>query len=241
MYFSPLARRQYQSRHDGHLPQVALADLAFSTHAFLISLCTFSQVLWYARRTKTASGDERDRLIPTPEERNKLDFETSSTPSIPCRLAIAGIFIASLVSAFLVWIGKAEWLDWLYFASAVKLFVSVIKFMPQVILNWRLRSVEGFAIGQILAVNHFPRFHLGMLADWGNQDLTGSTFSFTQLVVSSLAIEHDPSGIFANPAKLGLAGVSLGFDLVFLVQKYWLFRGQTMERRSDSGDEDLGE
>ena len=155
MYFSPLARRQYQSRHDGHLPQVAIADLAFSTHAFFISLVTFSQVLWYARKNKTAAGrdrDERDRLIPTPEERNKLDFETAATPSVPCQLAIAGIFVSFIVAAFLVWIGKAEWLDWLYVASAVKLFVSVIKFMPQVILNWRLRSVEGFAIGQILAV-----------------------------------------------------------------------------------------
>lgn len=65
------------------------------------------------------------------------------------------------------------------------------------------------------------------------QDLTGSVFSFLQLVVSSVFIEHDSSGIIANPAKLGLAGLSVSFDLIFLVQKYWFFRRHERAEEED--------
>lgn len=54
--------------------------------------------------------------------------------------------------------------------------------------------------------------------------MIGSIFSFIQLVVSAIYIEHDPSGIIANPAKLGLSALSMTFDIVFLVQKYNLYR-----------------
>ncbi len=130
-------------------------------HAMLISLVTLSQVFWYARRTKAAheTGEERNRLLPSAEGGSKLDITTPispATPSVPCQIALAGIVIASLVSASLVWIGKTELLDWLYFASSMKLIISVIKYVPQVLLNWRIRSVEGFAIGQILLVSFPP-------------------------------------------------------------------------------------
>jgi cystinosin len=61
------------------------------------------------------------------------------------------------------------------------------------------------------------------------QDLTGSIFSFAQLVIASVFIEHDPSGIVANPAKLGLSLIALSFDLVFIVQNYWLYPGKRIE------------
>lgn len=48
--------------------------------------------------------------------------------------------------------------------------------------------------------------------------------SLFQLVISSIFIEHDPSGIIANPVKLGLAFQSIVFDLIFLVQKLYLYK-----------------
>lgn len=57
-----------------------------------------------------------------------------------------------------------------------------------------------------------------------SQDLAGGVLSLLQLVVSSVYIEHDPSGIIANPVKLGLAFQSIIFDLVFLFQKLYLYR-----------------
>jgi hypothetical protein len=57
--------------------------------------------------------------------------------------------------------------------------------------------------------------------------------SFAQLVISSLFIAHDPSGITANPAKLGLSGLSAVFDAVLLAQKYVFYRkGRSTARDS---------
>jgi len=64
--------------------------------------------------------------------------------------------------------------------------------------------------------------------------LTGSFLSFTQLAISSIFLERDPSGIIANPAKLGLSMLSVTFDLVFIVQIYWLYTN----RRVKSGEEE---
>ena len=66
--------------------------------------------------------------------------------------------------------------------------------------------------------------------------------SFAQLVISAIFIEHDPSGIIANPAKLGLAGLSVTFDIVFLVQKYLLFSGRSIEdSRKRTGSDQVDE
>jgi cystinosin len=61
------------------------------------------------------------------------------------------------------------------------------------------------------------------------QDLTGSIFSFTQLAVSSIFIENDPSGIIANPAKLGMALLSLSYDVVFIWQNYCFKRRKKLD------------
>lgn len=255
VYLSPIAKRQYESRHDGHSAQISIADLAFSLHALLVSTAMLVQVIWYARRTKAASTEEEDtrRLLPSLEGARgsgSVDLVTpieTTTPSLPCQLVIGGIIISSVVLAILVWVGRMEWLDWLYFASTIKLIVSVVKYLPQVLLNWRLSSVEGFSIGNVILVSRLRIHPLEATLDTDEmKDLTGSIFSFIQLIVSSIFVEHDPSGIVANPAKLGLAGLTVVFDLVFLVQKYWWFRGRGIADakeppagvRSDEEDED---
>ncbi|WVQ99276.1 hypothetical protein IAU59_006408 [Kwoniella sp. CBS 9459] len=223
-YYSPVARKQYQDRHDGHLPQVSKSDLAFSLHAFLISLTTLIQVWWYARRNTPSSQAERAPLIEdhreVREDGSKVDLLSPlapTKPSIPCQIALVGLFLAASISAILVWTGKTQFLDWLYLVSYIKLFISVVKYIPQVILNYRLRSVEAFAIGQIIC------------------DLVGSVLSFAQLVVSSTFIDHHPSGIIANPVKLGLSIFGLFFDLVFIVQKYWSFPVHKGEEEAEGG------
>ncbi|OCF36711.1 cystinosin [Kwoniella heveanensis CBS 569] len=234
-YFSPVARRQYQDRHEGHLPQISKSDLAFSLHALLISLITLIQVWWYARRltvSHSGAAGESDPLIASAtgagagvsgdEEGSKVNDLLAplapTTPSIPCQFALAGLFFAASISAILVWSGKTQFLDWLYLVSSIKLFISAVKYIPQVVLNYRLRSVDGFAIGQIVC------------------DLIGSVLSFAQLVISSTFIDHHPSGIIANPAKLGLSFLSLTFDLIFIAQKYWFFaRNKTDEDEVEGG------
>nr|KIR87702.1 cystinosin [Cryptococcus tetragattii IND107] len=231
-YYSPVARKQYQDRHNGHLPQVSASDLAFSLHALIISTITLAQVFWYGYfrqllRRQNSSGQNsdgtlRDETLPlisdsvgnsaARDERGSSTWRELATSHSPIRpspvaqLFLGGLVISSFVYATFIWAGKAQFLDWLYFVGNIKVVISAVKYIPQVVLNHRMRAVNGFAIGVIFC------------------DMIGSIFSFSQLVISSVFIDHDPSGIIANPAKLGLAGLSFTFDIIFIVQKYWLYR-----------------
>jgi cystinosin len=114
------------------------------------------QTFYYAYRNKRlattgSTGNEEDQPLLS----NKTDLNLTSDaikPSIFAQLSLLGIFLGALISAILVWTGKSQFLDWLYYASSVKLFISVIKYAPQVFLIWRRRSLNGFAIGNVLAV-----------------------------------------------------------------------------------------
>lgn len=68
-----------------------------------------------------------------------------------------------------------------------------------------------------------------------DQDLTGGFFSLFQLVISSVFIDGQVAGIWANPGKLGLSLLTIGFDLAFIVQNYVLYP------RSRDDDEDYEE
>jgi hypothetical protein len=173
---------------------------------------------------------------------------TPPSPTTPSPLgqgAVCAIGLAVVGASVGVWAAKMEWLDWLYVASAIKLAISTVKYVPQVWLNARLRSAEGFAIGNIILVSAARR----ALHDCGPrsvrteryadaQDMTGAVLSFAQLVVSSVFIAHDPSGIVANPAKLGLSALSFSFDVVFILQNYVFFRGRRIEDPDEDPDAD---
>lgn len=47
--------------------------------------------------------------------------------------------------------------------------------------------------------------------------------SIAQLGIDSY-LQKDWSGITGNPAKLALGNVSIFFDVIFLIQHYWLYR-----------------
>ena len=72
-------------------------------------------------------------------------------------------------------------------------------------LNFRRKSTEGWAIGQVLL------------------DLTGGALSLLQLVIDS-SLQGDWSGLKGNPVKLGLSCISMFFDAVFIVQHFVLYR-----------------
>ncbi|ORX36797.1 putative L-cystine transporter [Kockovaella imperatae] len=229
MYFNPVARHQYRDRHGGHAPQVSKSDLAFSLHASILSAITLVQVWYYGyknrprRRSKSNASSATAESEPLLGRTISKDVFLPADPVIPSKVVQLGIYlilIACFVTAIMVWAGRLQLLDWLYFVSSMKLVISLVKYIPQVILNWQLRSVEGFAIGTIIT------------------DFMGSVLSFIQLVVSSIYIEHDPTGIIANPVKLGLSIISLVFDIIFLVQNYWLFAGRRIEQANEQEESD---
>ena len=60
---------------------------------------------------------------------------------------MALFFVAILVSAFAQ---ALSWLDFLTYASYIKLFITLIKYIPQVIMNYHHKSTKGWSIGNIL-------------------------------------------------------------------------------------------
>ena len=89
-------------------------------------------------------------------------------------------------------------LDAVYFLSAVKMMVSVVKYVPQVVMNWKRGSTFGWSVWNVVL------------------DFLGGVFSILQGGVDA----KWGWGMVGNPVKFGLGGVSIFFDIVFITQYY---------------------
>ena len=98
----------------------------------------------------------------------------------------------------------------IYAISFVKLIVTLVKYTPQVFTNITNQSTKGWSIHGILF------------------DFTGGVLSLGQLFIDSY-LQHDWSGITGNPIKFALGIISIGFDIIFIVQHYWLYKGNEGE------------
>ncbi|GAA5900902.1 cystinosin-like protein ERS1 [Sporobolomyces salmoneus] len=186
LYASSIVRRQYQARHDGHLPQARLNDVWFSAHATLLATLTLGQSFFYRR-------DPAQKIS---------SFN---------RYFLLFVFASTIILAFLAAtpsVHRIEYLDVIQYLSYIKLYISFSKYVPQVKLNYQRKSTVGWSIENILL------------------DLTGGTLSLAQLVLDSW-IADDWKGITGNPAKLGLSLLTLGFDAIFIIQHYVLYRHST--------------
>ena len=114
------------------------------------------------------------------------------------------ILVLQVIAALVVWL-IAEKLVFLDFVGMLKLFVSTIKYLPQAYMNYKNKSTEGWSIKNILL------------------DFSGGSLSILQLIIDGVS-RNDVEGIFANPAKLGLSFVSIGFDILFITQHYVFYR-----------------
>ncbi|KXX76528.1 Cystinosin [Madurella mycetomatis] len=209
-YYSPLIRAQYAARYKGLTPTVQFNDITFAAHGLVLSIVTTSQYFFpRAWGFAPSIGNKPSRFI-------------------------LGIFfgcIVGVVVVIFVVLGSPErdstqqavsswvWLDAIYAVSYVKLIVTLIKYTPQVIVNYRNRSTKGWSILQILL------------------DFSGGILSIAQQAVDSY-IQHDWSGITGNPVKFALGNVSIIYDLIFMTQHYVLYPGA--DGKSGEGDSLLG-
>jgi cystinosin len=108
----------------------------------------------------------------------------------------------------------------IYAVSYVKVVITLVKYMPQVITNYRNQSTRGWSILQILL------------------DLGGGILSVSQLLIDSY-LQGDWSGVTGNPVKLALGNFSMFFDIIFIVQHYFLERGNRRKPFGDMEDDPL--
>jgi cystinosin len=93
-----------------------------------------------------------------------------------------------------------------------------VKYIPQVLTNYRNKSTVGWSIYQILL------------------DFLGGVLSLAQLGIDSY-LQRDWSGVTGNPVKFALGNLSVIFDLVFIVQHYILYKDARLKAEELSGDE----
>lgn len=208
-YSSTTIRDEYAARHGGLAPTVRVNDVSFALHGLVLSVITTSQYL-------------APRLL--------WGFEPSkgSRPSSVALGVIAGSVVGVILTVIVAASGDS-WsaLDVVYAVGYVKVVVTLVKYTPQALANWRNRSTVGWSIAQILL------------------DLGGGVLSLAQLAIDSY-LQRDWSGVTGNPVKFALGNASLVYDGIFVVQHYILYRHnreddaerqQQDERRALLGEE----
>lgn len=134
----------------------------------------------------------------------------------------AATFItASLTIGFVLFIvqlfGKLQLLDVIIYLSYVKLVITLIKYMPQAYMNYKKKSTVGWSIHNILL------------------DFIGGILSITQMFV--LAYNYnDWLQIFGNFTKFGLGAFSISFDILFMIQHYFLYDKTEQFENTDDGE-----
>lgn len=182
LYWIQPIQDEYFSRHPTGVNPVQLNDVIFSIHAVFACAITIFQCFMYERGNQSVS-----RI---------------------CKFIFVGIFIFLAISLIISLAGVLKYLDFLYFCSYVKLFITLIKYVPQAYLNFRRKSTFGWSIGNILL------------------DFTGGFLSIGQMFVISYN-ENDWGSVFGDPTKFGLGLFSVLFDIVFILQHYVFYRGNS--------------
>ncbi|KEH25388.1 cystinosin homolog [Medicago truncatula] len=124
LYFSPVVQRQYGNKY-GHkqMNPVALNDVAFSSHAVLLSAITLYQIAIYERGNQKVS-----------------------------KAALGLAIFVLIISAICVFIAlrNRHWLWLISIFNVVQVALTVIKYIPQAVFNFMRKSTEGWSIGLVL-------------------------------------------------------------------------------------------
>lgn len=92
----------------------------------------------------------------------------------------------------------------------------------QALLNAKRKSTKGWQINNVLL------------------DLAGGILSFTQIGLNAFA-RADASVITGNPAKIGISAISIGFDILFILQHYVFYRPSRRLSSSNADSSDAHE
>ncbi len=181
-YCSSSIEEEYENRNDGGQNSVRSNDVAFALHAFLVCSFQMYQIVYYDKRFSWKS----------------LAIGTR------CFLIVSALLCLLYVGFILCGSNHLEWIDFLYLLSSIKLAITIIKYPPQVFMNYQRKSTEGWNIHTVL------------------YDFAGGIFSFMQVTIEAIDL-NDLNVITGNWVKIGLSLVSLLFDTIFIVQHYVLY------------------
>lgn len=189
---------------------VKIQDIFFASHALLLTILTLIQILYYY------------------DPRDKLQKISQVTITIVLVIIWGAIILIILENGFEYYDPHVKENRKYIFNSLVylgwcKVFISLIKYIPQVVSNFRRKSTIGWNIHNILL------------------DFSGGAFSFAQNIIDSardqFSVTSDGQSKGLNIAKYAISFVSIFFDIIFMVQHYILFRNSN----SDLGNKRINE
>uniref|UniRef100_A0A915CYG2 Cystinosin homolog n=1 Tax=Ditylenchus dipsaci TaxID=166011 RepID=A0A915CYG2_9BILA len=183
LYFDSNVQEIYIQTHARSLIPVLLNDVVFAVHALVACIVTGLQCFMYER------GTQRISYI--------------------CRGWSSLLVAFSVVSLAVTLANVLNWLQFINYLSYVKMAVTLSKYFPQAILNFKRKSTVGWSIGNVLL--DFP-----------------VVLDICQMVLQASNTE-DWSAFYGNPVKFGLGMISMVFDVVFIIQHYGLYRHSSTE------------
>ncbi|KAM3761276.1 hypothetical protein ACB098_01G255700 [Castanea mollissima] len=178
LYFSSAIQKQYFEKYgqDQMIP-VAANDVAFSIHAVLLTAITLFQIAIYERGSQKVS---------------KITIGI-----------VSAVWLFAAVCIFLA-LPSHSWLWLISIFNSIQVFMTIIKYIPQVFMNFVRKSTDGFSIGNILL------------------DFSGGVANYGQMAVQS--IDQDSwVNFYGNIGKTLLSLVSIFFDIIFIFQHYVIY------------------
>jgi len=164
LYWDPTVQQEYRDAHGGRSSAVRLNDVVFAGHAALLTLVTLLQIVVFYDYPPLQRADKLLRGL-------VLAFVSV----VLFGFAGLGCSIAGSDE------GSVTWLSLFVVMSEVKVVISVVKYCPQVWMNYRRKSTEGWNIANVLL------------------DFTGGLLSVAQLLVDA-APTGDWSAVSGDPA-----------------------------------------
>ncbi|GMS84896.1 hypothetical protein PENTCL1PPCAC_7071, partial [Pristionchus entomophagus] len=189
--------REVQSEYISSFPRspipVLLNDVVFAVHAFIACVITGIQAIFLERDNQRVS---------------RICIGWSSI------LVLCGVITSILAVTSVI-----RLLTFVDSLSYIKMAVTLSKYFPQAIMNFRRKSTVGWSIGNILL------------------DFTGGSLDLLQVALQGFNVANF-SNVIGNPVKFGLGFVSIVFDIVFMIQHYVLYRGNQVVGEYEEIDEE---
>lgn len=170
---SKTVQKEYEDRHGDHPNVVRWNDAAFAVHAAILGGIQMGQCWCYTARQNYSIAIPHLSMFAVGSLIILLLIISAST--LWASLAAAAEHTGNL---------NVDWLDVVNILSYTKLYITLVKYFPQINLNRKRRSTKGFSVENCLL------------------DFSGGVLSLLQLVIDASLINHDWSGITGNFGKL---------------------------------------
>lgn len=194
---------------DGIEIDVGMNDVLFAVHALVLTIVTVFQI--YALYINPQDPVQRVTMYGW--------FVTALI-----WWGIATIFLVEQVLKLYDYqtVFKEKKFNMLVYMSFVKVFISFIKYLPQLIYNFRRKSTKGWSIFNIIL------------------DFLGGLFSFLEIIINvflgKYKVDDGEGNSSLNYAKFTLSIVAMFFDILFLIQHYILYYDKEPEEIGEGAD-----